>query len=340
MAELQTKDFNYSLMECTDADREFLKGKEQSIKSRTTQTVIENGRDLLEAKARVGHGNFLKWVEGAFPWTRQTANNMMSVAESFKCKTVLHLENFQTRALYALASSTVPESARDEAIQKAESGEKVTHADAQELIRAHKLIADQEKRIAEYEDSIRKLKSQLPTKEVLQQISELQSQLLAEKNKPPQKVEVEKVVPPPDYESVRKEKLDLEIKHRELEEKIRKMKSSHEKELQEKSAQVLREAEKEIEVKQKQANVLNGKITQLKSEMQNLDKSAGALLAYKDLCSKLRKNMLDMSISMQDAFEEYPIPDEYIKDLKHIASEMKKGANMIDNFITGTSAIN
>ena len=120
MNEIEAIVFDYSIIDCNDADKEFLKGKEQSIKTRTAQTVIENGRDLLEAKARVGHGNFLKWVEGCFPWSRRTANRMMQVADSFKCDTVSHLENFQAKALYVLASSTTPETARDEAIKKAE----------------------------------------------------------------------------------------------------------------------------------------------------------------------------------------------------------------------------
>ncbi len=67
---------------------------------------------------------------------------MMQIAENFKNATVAHLDNFQTRALAALAAPSVPESAREEAISKAEQGEKITHADAQELIQAHKLIAE------------------------------------------------------------------------------------------------------------------------------------------------------------------------------------------------------
>lgn len=58
--------------------------------------VIKNGRNLLEVKVRVGHGNFLKWLEGAFPWIRYTANRMMQVAESFKSDTGSNLDNFQT----------------------------------------------------------------------------------------------------------------------------------------------------------------------------------------------------------------------------------------------------
>ena len=63
MSEITQTQFDYSMIQGPEADREFLRGKESAIKSRTAQTIIENGRDLLEAKQRVGHGHFLVWVE-------------------------------------------------------------------------------------------------------------------------------------------------------------------------------------------------------------------------------------------------------------------------------------
>jgi len=113
-------------------------GKEQLIKGRTAQTVVENGRDLLEAKARVGHGNFVTWVEGTLPWSVRQSQRMMQVAESFKSDNLSFLQGFQPSALYALAAPSTPEPAREEAIQKAEAGEQISHAEAQELIRRHK----------------------------------------------------------------------------------------------------------------------------------------------------------------------------------------------------------
>lgn len=89
--------------------------KESAIKSRTAQTIIENGRDLLEAKARVGHGNFLKWVEGCFPWEYRTAKRMMEVAENIKIDNLSNLKNVQSSALYLLAAPSTPEPARVEA---------------------------------------------------------------------------------------------------------------------------------------------------------------------------------------------------------------------------------
>jgi hypothetical protein len=117
---IQQKAFDYSVID--EKDRDFLRGKEQAIKGRTTQTIIENGRDLLEAKTRVGHGNFLKWVEGCFPWSERTARKFMSAADSFKSAQCADLENIQSSVLYLLAAPSTPESARTEAIEKAGNG--------------------------------------------------------------------------------------------------------------------------------------------------------------------------------------------------------------------------
>lgn len=132
--------FDYKSLGLPVHDTEFLKSKELSIKVRTSQTIFENGRDLLEAKEKVGHGNFLKWVEGCFPWSYRTAKRMMEVADNFKVDTVANLNFIQTNALYILAAPSTPESAREESLQLAESGETVTPAKSKEIvIKAKKL---------------------------------------------------------------------------------------------------------------------------------------------------------------------------------------------------------
>ena len=119
----------FDYQELSIETREFVKGKELSIKARTSQTIWENGRDLLEVKERLEHGQFQKWVEGNFPWSYATATRFMNVAETFKSCTVQSLD-IQTKALYLLAQNNTPETARQEAIEKAESGETVTHKEA------------------------------------------------------------------------------------------------------------------------------------------------------------------------------------------------------------------
>lgn len=132
--------FDYSTLNLNIQDVEFLKSKELSIKVRTSQTIFENGRDLLEAKEKVGHGNFLKWVEGCFPWSQDTANRYMNVAKSFQNTHGAEFQKIQAKALYLLSAPSTPEVVRQEAVELAESGETVTHAKAKELVAAHKEI--------------------------------------------------------------------------------------------------------------------------------------------------------------------------------------------------------
>ncbi|MFD0935515.1 DUF3102 domain-containing protein [Methylobacterium trifolii] len=42
---------------------------------------LENGRDLLTAKAILGHGKFEQWCEWALSYTARTAQKLMRAAE-------------------------------------------------------------------------------------------------------------------------------------------------------------------------------------------------------------------------------------------------------------------
>jgi hypothetical protein len=122
--------------------RSFLQTKTAEIRilvKQTAQGIIEIGQRLIEVKERLGYENFDSWVKGEFDWSRSTAYRFISVAES--CPTVGQLD-FSPKALYLLAAPSTPESAREEALSLAESGEKISHAKAQEIIAKHKAEAE------------------------------------------------------------------------------------------------------------------------------------------------------------------------------------------------------
>jgi len=127
-------EFDYSQL--TEDTREFLKGKELAIKARTSQTVWENGRDLMEAKDRLEHGQFTPWCRANFPWSKTTIADMINVAK--------RLPNFRqaelsSKALYMLAAPSTPESAREEALQRAGGGETLSTQEARDIIQEHKV---------------------------------------------------------------------------------------------------------------------------------------------------------------------------------------------------------
>jgi hypothetical protein len=65
--------------------------------------IIEIGRELIKAKAEVGHGKWLPWLDAEFGWSQPTASRFMQVAEAFKSFSVNSLAGLtiDATALYA-----------------------------------------------------------------------------------------------------------------------------------------------------------------------------------------------------------------------------------------------
>lgn len=136
--------FDYALIE--PETRIVVQQRTSEIKSlmrRAAQDIIDIGEKLTDVKTRLGHGNFGPWLALEFQWSYQTAHNLMNVAESFKSTTVVDLPITQ-KALYVLAAPSTPESARVEAVQRAEAGEAISYSEARAIVAGHRerLIAD------------------------------------------------------------------------------------------------------------------------------------------------------------------------------------------------------
>lgn len=100
---------------------------------KTLEDLIEVGTDLLAVKEALPHGQFLPWLKAEFGWSERTAQNFMSVAENFKSAKFAELP-IQPSAAYLLAAPTVPDEARQVAIEKAEAGEAITFTTAKEIV--------------------------------------------------------------------------------------------------------------------------------------------------------------------------------------------------------------
>lgn len=109
---------------------------------RTVSDIIQTGLDLIAVKEQLEHGEFGDWLEAEFEWSHQQAAVFMRVAEKFQ--NFLNLDSLPIRpsALYLLAQPSVPDEAREEALEKAESGEPITVAAAKEIIASHRELAD------------------------------------------------------------------------------------------------------------------------------------------------------------------------------------------------------
>lgn len=127
--------------ESLDADRRVvLEGRAARIKERvhrTRQDLIGIGEELIGAKAELGHGQFGAWLEAEFAWSDRFARDLMNVAQVFKSEVTSDLYIPQT-ALLVLAAPSVPESAREEAIERASNGEHIGTKEVREIIDRHR----------------------------------------------------------------------------------------------------------------------------------------------------------------------------------------------------------
>lgn len=135
--------FDYTALD--DPTRDFLIQTENEIEHILRESAYQIGTRLIAVKKRLPHGEFLKWLKARWGWTPRTAQNMMNVAQNFKSEIISHL--ISPTSLYLLARPSTPESAREEAIERAESGEKIDHNTAKEIADAHKRIQELEKQI-------------------------------------------------------------------------------------------------------------------------------------------------------------------------------------------------
>lgn len=102
---------------------------------RVTADIVEIGQRLIAVRKTCGHGEWQPWLDKEFGWKESTAYNYIAVAERFtgKLPTVGTL-SIDAGALYLLSGPTVPDAARHDAIEAAETGERITKKRAGELI--------------------------------------------------------------------------------------------------------------------------------------------------------------------------------------------------------------
>ncbi len=107
----------------------------RTLGKRVVADVIEIGRRLTDAKARCQHGNWLPWLEREFGWTDKTAERFMSASQLFGGK-IDKLSNLDipVSGLYLLAQPSLPPEVRTEVIDRAEAGERFTHAQVKAMV--------------------------------------------------------------------------------------------------------------------------------------------------------------------------------------------------------------
>lgn len=125
--------FNYGSLDTDTA--QFLQRQTSEIKElfrHSIENILRIGHSLIQVKERLPHGQWLDWLAIEFQWTERTARNYMQTAEEFKWEKISDLD-IAASALYLLASPSTPDEAREEALARAQSGERITVSSAKEM---------------------------------------------------------------------------------------------------------------------------------------------------------------------------------------------------------------
>src|SRR5262249_17162540 len=118
-----------------------LRGATEEHIRKAQNNMIEIGRELTEAKSKIPHGHWQDWLEQEFRWSQAQAQRLMTVYERFGQKRQIagfDLGSIDLSGLYRLSAAGTEESAIDEAVERVTQGERLTHADAVEIVERHK----------------------------------------------------------------------------------------------------------------------------------------------------------------------------------------------------------
>lgn len=132
---MDIKVWNYDYSRLDAETRQVVEQKTTEIRDRmgrAAQNIVEIGQRLIDVKARLPHGQFGRWLEDEFGWEHTTAARMMRVASKFG-----NLPNIDIApsALYLLACDSTPDEVRDEFIEQAKAGKKITHKAVQAMVK-------------------------------------------------------------------------------------------------------------------------------------------------------------------------------------------------------------
>jgi hypothetical protein len=139
--------FNSPLLSISDKKVLVAKTEElRTLQRQTAQNIIKMGQILIDVKNLLPQGQFEDYLELEFGqnhgYTQRSAQNFMNVARQFGDKPVTH--SIAPSVLYLLAAPSTPDKTRQQAIELAQSGEKIS------VDRAKAMVA--EAKVAEYRE--------------------------------------------------------------------------------------------------------------------------------------------------------------------------------------------
>jgi uncharacterized protein (DUF2267 family) len=127
--------FDYQVL--PTAQRQIVQQRTGEIRERlqrSAQDIWEIGQRLADVRSQLKHGQFEAWLKAEFGWSRRTAYNFINVYETFQERAKLAQIDIATSALYLLAAPSTPQEVRNEYLEQARQGKKVTHKDLRQIM--------------------------------------------------------------------------------------------------------------------------------------------------------------------------------------------------------------
>lgn len=286
---------------------------------RTVEDIIEIGRELIDVKDELPHGQFEIWIRDEFQMNREMANNFMQVATRFGGGMSDYL-TFKPTVLYALAAPSTPDSVIEKATERVEAGEKVTIADVKQWKEAAQVASQRAEEFKVESNERRKKIRELETT-----VGQLQTELDIAKTVLENQPEKERIVTPADYEAT-KQKASL------LAGELDNLKKHQASIVQSQVTAKLKERERELaELDSK----IKGAEAVLKGLQEGLDRYSNKqreLQVHLDAIEKARVAMAMLAANME-GFEAVIDHDNELRLWRALSQMLRNGAEAIDYFI-------
>jgi len=131
--------FDYEILELEN--RSVVQQRTKEIKARlrrAAQDIWEIGQKLVEVRSWLKHGQFEVWLKTEFGWSHRTAYNFINVYETFGKAAKFAEIDIAASALYLLAAPSTPKNIRDQFVQQAIAGDKITYKNVRQTIQEAK----------------------------------------------------------------------------------------------------------------------------------------------------------------------------------------------------------
>lgn len=244
---------------------------------------FQKAQDELNRQGVKGEG-FAAWVESETKYSRALAYNLINVATRFKEQPRL---NFGRSVLYALSAPSTPDSIIDKAIEKAESGAKVTIAD----VRDWKAELETEKQRSE------EFRQESNERRKIIRTLETQIDLLMNVKRAPETIKIE--VTPPDYETAK-------AKAAQLETELASLKKEQDRLINSQVKAKLNEREKELAEMEQRKVIMEEQVERMKNYLASLDREARRLEVHQKVIEENRLHLISLAAFLSD---EEPVQD-------------------------------